>query len=38
MKLPSKETIAPYREGCYSQKKPEGNENIAQTMILFNEF
>lgn len=25
MKLPSKEQIAAFREGCYSHKKPEGN-------------
>lgn len=27
MKLPSKEQIAAYREGCYSHKKPEGNKS-----------
>lgn len=42
MKLPSKEQIAAFREGCYSHKKPEGkkqnNNDKKKSAYPFREF
>lgn len=35
MKLPSKEQIAAFREGCYSHKKPEGNKTNSEISSSF---